>query len=194
MLGEPSHAELAAVLLVGDGGEDAGRRGRNRASPPTRRDRAGHDRVRRGEVQHVDRAASPQHAVDDLCGERIARPAGRFHRDDVGVPDEGEGRRGGVGASTRTISDVRPGCGSTVTPRDRHLRRSRCSAAPCRDSFPESGVPSLTHGIADQLLQQLGGLLREGPLARRAPGALCGRLASRHRRLRRRGRIRGSPR
>ena len=56
------------------------------------------DRHRRGEVEHVDRAAAPHEAVDDLGAERVARPAVGVHGHDVGVAHEQQARRVRVGA------------------------------------------------------------------------------------------------
>jgi hypothetical protein len=51
-----------------------------------------------GEVQHVDRAAPPHLAVDELARERITRPALHVDRNDVRMTHQAEPRRGRVGA------------------------------------------------------------------------------------------------
>ena len=86
-------ALIPAVLLVGHGPEDqiAARSEPFVGETP---DGEGH-RCRL--VQHVDRAAPPHLAVDELAPERISRPTvGLVRRDDVGVPHERQRRRGRV--------------------------------------------------------------------------------------------------
>ncbi len=57
--------------------------------------RVGH---RRGEVEHVDRAASPDLAVDQLSAERIIAPAVLIYGNDVGVSHQKDGRSVRVGS------------------------------------------------------------------------------------------------
>ena len=68
VLGQPPGAVGAAGLLVGDGEEDE-----VAAGPEARRGQMRHRHGhRRGEVQHVDRAATPDLAVDELAAEGVA--------------------------------------------------------------------------------------------------------------------------
>ena len=87
-------APRAEVLLVGDREVDE-RAARREARAGEVAER---DRHRRGEVEHVDRAAAPDLAVDDLAAERIAPPAVGVHRHDVGVAHQQQRRRGRIAA------------------------------------------------------------------------------------------------
>ena len=55
-------------------------------------------RLRRGEVEHVDRAATPHEPVDHFGAERVATPPVGVHRHDVGVTHEQQRRCARVGA------------------------------------------------------------------------------------------------
>ena len=83
-----------ARLLVGDTEVDQ-RALRTKAVPGEVLERGGH---RRRDVQHVDGAAAPDLAVDDLAAERVARPGVAVDRHDVGVAHEAQRRRVGIGA------------------------------------------------------------------------------------------------
>ena len=65
---------------------------------PLAREPLGGDGHRRGEVEHVDGAASPHLAVDQLAAEGIVAPAVGVHRHDVGVPHQEQRGRGRVAA------------------------------------------------------------------------------------------------
>jgi hypothetical protein len=94
VLGHPTGAVGAAVLLVGHGEQD------QVAAWTEARIRQATERhcLRCGEVQHVDGAASPDLAVDQLSAERITRPAVRVHGHDVGVAHQAQRRSVGVRA------------------------------------------------------------------------------------------------
>ncbi len=80
--GEPLRAELAAGLLVDDGGDqELAARG----APARARERRRSDDLRRDLRLHVDRAAAPEVAVYDLARPRVVAPLGgvREHRVDV---------------------------------------------------------------------------------------------------------------
>ena len=94
VVGHPLHAVRAARLLVGDGEVDQVAAG----AEPTGGEVAKGDRHRRGEVEHVDRAAAPDLAVDQLATERIARPSALVDRHDIGVAHQAQARSGRVAA------------------------------------------------------------------------------------------------
>ena len=90
VLGAPS----AEVLLVGDREVDE-RAPRCEAGPSEVAER---DRHRRSQVEHVDRAASPHVAVDDLARKRVALPTIRVDRHDIGMAHQQQRRRVRVAA------------------------------------------------------------------------------------------------
>ncbi len=109
---QPVRAEPAAGLLVGhERQHDVARRlaAAARAHSPDDGER------HRVHVLHVDRAAAPDAAVDDLAGERVDRPVGGVGRHDVEVAVDQQRRRG---------------CG----PRPRSGRRRWRGPAPTRGS------------------------------------------------------------
>ena len=65
---------------------------------PVARQSLGGHRHRRGEVEHVDRAASPHLAVDELTAEGIVPPSVGVRGHDVGVPHQQQRGRGRIGA------------------------------------------------------------------------------------------------
>ena len=105
VLGPP----VPAGLLVGDAEVD------QRALRPEalRRQLPERHRHRRRDAQHVDGAAAPHLAVDQLAAERVARPPVGVDGHDVGVAHE---------AQRRARRDRCPRCG----------RRSTCVPAGCR--------------------------------------------------------------
>ena len=91
LLDESTGAVLAAGLLIGDCGEDdvATKLG-------TGASQGQHDgKLHRHHVLHVDRAAAPDDAVDELAAERISRPGLRVDRHDVEVAQQDQRRLGG---------------------------------------------------------------------------------------------------
>jgi len=90
MLGaQPGGADLAAGLLVGDEQQLQ----RPAGGPPAAAGaRHGGDRLGRDLVLHVQRAAAPQVAVDDLTGPRVVGPVGRIGEDRVDVAEQAEHR------------------------------------------------------------------------------------------------------
>ena len=101
LVGDPARAVGAAGLLVGDGEVEQVALGPE-AAP---HERAEHDRHRRREVEHVDRAAAPHLAVDQLAAERVVPPAGGVDRHDVGVTHQAQRGRRRIG--TRDAGDER---------------------------------------------------------------------------------------
>ena len=102
LLDEPARAVLAAGLLVGDRREDdVAPQLRARAAQ-----REHHRQLHGDHVLHVDRAAAPDHAVDEIAAERVARPGLRVDGDDVDVAEQDERRLGG-GAAGGEARDAR---------------------------------------------------------------------------------------
>ena len=97
VLGEELRAEVAARLLVREHGEDdaAGRYASLGLRPQERRDHHCHTRL------HVERAATPNHAVDDLGRKRRMRPLLAGRGDDVDVAVEEEWRAAVVSGQAR---------------------------------------------------------------------------------------------
>ena len=87
-------AERAAGFLVG------ARQVHERAARPPSPlgQRLQHDRLRRRDVQHVERASAPHLALHQLAAERIARPRGGVHRHHIGVAHQAQRRRRRIGA------------------------------------------------------------------------------------------------
>ena len=143
VLGHPLGAPHAAGLLVGDAEVDqvALRAGTLRGQVPER------DRHRRREVEHVDRAATPHLAVDQLAPERIVAPALGADRHDIGVAHQAQRRRDGSEPSIRATTDAGPARACSARRRARRPRGTARSRSALRDSSPESGVPSLTQRL-----------------------------------------------
>ena len=114
LLGEELRAEVAAVLLVREHAEDCAA-GRHAALDLRPHERGDHHRDAR---LHVERAASPDDAVDELGVERRMRPLLAGRRDDVDMAVEKERR-----AAVLPRRGVRRG---SVAPRPAHAARSRC--------------------------------------------------------------------
>ena len=87
-LDEPLQPEAVADLLVGCRDEDeiAG------AAPSFARERGERHCVRSDLPLHVEGAAAPYFAVDELATERVALPLGRRGKHDVGVREQRERR------------------------------------------------------------------------------------------------------
>ena len=94
VLHEVLGAVRAARLLVGDTGVDE-RALRAEAGRGQLLHGHGH---RARQVEHVDRAAAPQPAVDDLARERIVLPALLVHGHHVGVAEQAQARRARIAA------------------------------------------------------------------------------------------------
>src|SRR5262249_5880185 len=77
---EPLQPEPGADLLVGGGDEDQVAR----AAPALSREGRYGDRARRHLALHVESAAAPHLAVDELAPERVALPLARVGEADVG--------------------------------------------------------------------------------------------------------------
>ena len=112
-------APVPAGLLVGDAEVD------QRALRPEALvgELAEGDGHRRRDAEHVDGAAAPHLAVDQLAAERVAGPAVGVHRHDVGVAHQAQRRGVGIAAL-----DAR--------------RRSTCARAGCRSAATSSPPPS----------------------------------------------------
>ena len=89
MLGQPLGSVGAQRLLVRHAEEHEVAAG---AEPGAGQMAEGHCH-RRGEVQHVDGAAAPDLAVDQLAAERVVPPVVGVGGDDVGVPEQRQRRR-----------------------------------------------------------------------------------------------------
>ena len=94
LVDHPLGTPAPAGLLVGDAEVDQ-RALRTKAGASKVLERGGH---RRRDVEHVDRAAAPDLAVDDLAAERVARPGAAVDWYDIGVAHQAQRRRVGVGA------------------------------------------------------------------------------------------------
>ena len=129
--------------------------------PPARRpagQRLERDRLRGGEVQHVDRAAphtSPS-TSSPPNGSRVQ--VSGVHGHDVGVAHQAEGRGRRVGALD---AGHRGWCGPARAPartprgRGRCPRDSCCSVSLLRTSWPDSDGAVVHAPVADHLLQEL---------------------------------------
>ena len=154
VLDEMTGAVGAQGLLVGDGQvhQVAGR------AEAGRRQVLERHRHRRGEVQHVDRAAAPHLAVDELAAERVAPPAVGVDRHDVGVTHEHQRGRGGIGALDARHQAGPPGHGLValdVEPGVTEVRLQRVDAAGLAARRRGAVVDA---GVADELLEQVGDL------------------------------------
>ena len=145
-------APVPAGLLVGDAEVDQ-RALRPEALVGQLAERDGH---RRRDAQHVDGAAAPHLAVDQLAAERVAGPAVGVHRHDVGVAHQAQRR--GVGIAALDARDDRRAPGPAVVAGD-------VEAGPLEVRLQEVGVADLVAGVrgpvvdalvADEGLQQLG--------------------------------------
>ena len=126
------------------------RSGRPRGGYPVRHEVAEGDRHRRGQVQHVDRAAAPhlgqrgpvppRRGGDQLAAERITAPAGGVGGHDVGVAHEAQAgrRRVGAAAGGPRASPGRARPRTARSPRRGH-RGVGASTSTLRASWPEVG-------------------------------------------------------
>ena len=151
LVGDPARAVGAARLLVGDREVEQVALGPE-AAP---HERAEDDRHRRREVEHVDRAAAPHLAVDQLAAERVVPPAGGVDGHDVGVAHQAQRRRIGIGAGN--AGDERGAARRRLPPLD-------VDAVALDVGLQHVGVACLESGlggalvdalVADQRLQQL---------------------------------------
>src|SRR5438445_5071734 len=149
-------AQRAAGFLVGARQVDQ----RAPRPPPTLGQRLERDRLRGGEIQHVDCPAPPHLAVDELPPERIARPVRRRHGHDVGVAHETQSRRGGVGALD--AGDETDAAGRAVGFVDVDVEAAALEVGPQQIAVAlllARGDGAVVHAlVADQLLQELDGL------------------------------------
>ena len=119
---------------------------------------AGGDRHRGGQVEHVDRAPAPHHAVDELAAERVAVPAVGVDGDDVGVAHQQQ--RGRVGVATLDAGDEArpPRLGLVpleVEPGALEVGRQQVDAA----RFAARRERAVVHArVPDQLLKEVGDL------------------------------------
>ena len=152
---QPVGAPPAQGLLVGDREVDQGAAGPEPAVGET----AEGDRLRCGEVEHVDRTASPHEAVDDVGAERVAAPAVGVHRHDVGVAHEHERRRVGVGALELHHQALAPRLRlvDLVIPRAGEVAGEQVDAA---GLLPGRHRAVVDAPVADQLPQEVGDLGR----------------------------------
>jgi len=142
----------AERLLVGDGQVDQ----RPLRSETAARERLRRHRHGRREVQHVDRAAAPHLAVDELAAVGITAPAVGVGGDDVGVTHEHERRGLRVGAL-----DAGDEAGPSrqwlvaldVEPRSLEVGLENVDAARLVSGRVGAVVDA---AVADQLLEQLG--------------------------------------
>jgi hypothetical protein len=103
LLGQEAGAVFAAVLLVAQHREDDIAAG---PQLPARRTQEGVDEHRDAAL-HVERAAAPEPAVDELAAERRSRPLLAGRRDDVDVPVQQQRRR--IAGSGHARDQVGPG-------------------------------------------------------------------------------------
>ena len=146
LLDEEARAELAAVLLVGE--DDQHEVARELHALALRAQERAHEH--RDAALHVERAAPPDVAVDELAGERRVRPGLSRRRDDVDVSLEEERLRV---AARESRDEVRP---------RRVLRvELRLAARLLEQRLDELDARALVSGRVrrvepDQLLQELG--------------------------------------
>jgi hypothetical protein len=106
VVGQPAGPSCAPGLLVGDCEVDQVAAGTKAGvgQVPERH------RHRRREVEHVDGAATPHLAVDELTAERIPAPPVRVDGHDVGVAHQAQAGRGGIGALDARYERDPPRC------------------------------------------------------------------------------------
>ena len=149
----PLCAVLAARFLVGDG-EVHERPARLPPAPGQVPEGDGH---RRGDVEHVDRAAAPHLAVDQLAAERVAGPPVGIGGDDVRVAHQAERR--GRGIAALDAGHDRPTAGTGVEPLDPVPRAGQLVGQQigAADLLPGIRRTVVDAPVADQRLQQLRG-------------------------------------
>jgi hypothetical protein len=154
MLDEMAGAEEASRLLVGHGQVDQGAaRAPAAGGEPPR----GH-RHRRGEVQHVDGAAAPHDAVDQLGGEGIALPPGRVHGHHVGVAHEQQRGRLGIAALDAGDEAHAAGLGGVALAGEAGAREEVLQRVHAAVFVARGGLAGVDAAVADQRAEQLGGL------------------------------------
>ena len=129
LLDEATGPVLATGLLVGDRGEDhvAAQVGAGASEGEH------HGQLHRDHVLHVDRAAAPDDAVDELRAERVARPGLRVDRHDVDVARAGSSGGSVVGPDAAQAGDARAAAGVELDDLGLDPRAAR---APRRSSAP----------------------------------------------------------
>ena len=131
-----------------------------RGVKPERASDAERDGHRRGEVEHVDRAAAPHLAVDELAAERIAPPAVGVRGHDVGVAHQQQRRRGRIAALDARDEVLAPGPRLVALEVETVSPRYCASTSTLRDSYPDSAVPSLTHSLRIRCDEEIDRLVR----------------------------------
>ena len=155
VLDEVAGPERAEGLLVRDGQVDQGPPGPEAARGQPLRG----DRHRRGEVQHVDGAAPPHLAVDELAAEGIVLPPVGVHGDHVGVAHQEHRGRVGVGAfdaRDEARSSRRGFEPLTIEPAPFEVGLEQIRAA----HLVARGVGAVVHArVSDEVLQKIGHLV-----------------------------------
>ena len=157
VLGEPLRTVLATGLLVGHAEEHKRPLGRE----PGVREVACRHGHGCGEAEHVDRTAPPDLAVDEFATERVLAPAVGERRHDVGVPHEAHRRCVGVAAldaGDDRVAALHCGEPFDLQPGSFEHAGEEVGVARLLTALPRAVVDA---GVADQVLQQLGGLVRE---------------------------------
>jgi hypothetical protein len=148
----------AERLLVGDGQVD------QRAVGPEALvgQPAGGHRHRGGQVEHVDGAAAPHLAVDQLAAERVAPPTVRTGRHHVGVAHEQQARR--VGSPPLDAGHEAAAAGRRLEALDIDPRPVEVSCQQVRapDLAARSAGAVVDARVPDEVLQQVGDLGGEG--------------------------------
>ena len=154
VFGEPLGTPRAQRLLIRDRRIDE-RALRPEAAVKKALQRDGH---RRGDVEHVDGAAPPYLAVDELAGERIVLPARTRDGHDIGVAHEVKARRvlvGPLDAHDEAASPRRRLVPLHLDARCREIGRKEVRAP----YLVTGGWRAVVHAlIADELLEEIGGL------------------------------------
>ena len=132
---------------------------------------AGGDGHRRGEVEHVDGAAPPDLAVDQLAAERVAPPPVGGDRHDVGVAHEQQGRR--VGPPPLDPGHQAGSARGRLEALDVQARAVEvaCQQVRAADLATRRARAVVDARVADEVLQQVGDL---GGRGRSPPGTVAG--------------------
>ena len=133
VLRQPDRALAAADLLVDDDDDEqvAARR-----APALARERDRRDDLGGGLRLHVERAAAPQLAVDDVAAPRVVAPLGGIGEHGVDVREQAEHRAVGARrAAARRGSGARA-CSRRASPRTRRSGSSAASSSWAASSFP----------------------------------------------------------
>ena len=154
MGGQPLGAVVAAGLLVGHRQVDQGALG----PKPGGGEVAGGDGHGCRQVEHVDGAAAPNLAVDELAAEGILAPVLRCHRDDVGVAHQAHRR--GFRVPAFDAGDQRGALGERLV-----ALEVEAAAGEVGPQHVDAALfmarrrrPVVDALVADELLQQLGDL------------------------------------